>query len=129
MEFALGAGVLVLPVAMLVLVFPTWIERQSAARLAAQEAARAVVLADDCADGRRSAALLVEEIAANHELADGLTLTQPAGCAGELARGAIVTATVTVQMPLTAIPLIGRAGGFSWTVSHSERVDQYRSLP
>jgi hypothetical protein len=41
-ELALGVGLLVFPVAMLVLTLPTWSERQASARAIAREMARTV---------------------------------------------------------------------------------------
>lgn len=126
LELALGVGLLVLPIAALVIVFPTWAERQSMARLAAQEAARTVVLADDWAAGTEAGGRLAHQIARNHELEpDDLSIS----FTGSLARGAVVRASVTVAFPLVAVPGIGDAGGWSWTVTHAERVDDYRSFP
>lgn len=125
-EFALGVGVLVLPVALLVLSLPTWVERQSAARLAAQEAARAAVLADSMAAGTAAGQAAAAQVAVNHAIdpAD-LTVTFTGG----VARGQELTATVTARFPALAIPGIGDAAGFTWAVHHTERVDAYRSIP
>lgn len=131
-EFVAGVALLVLPVAMLVAVFPAWAERQSMARLAAAEAAREAVRADDVAAGIASAEQLAARIAANHGVApDEFTVTvdlpvDPAS--GRPARGAMVVVTARVQIPLVAVPLVGQAGGFSWTVTHQARIDDYRSL-
>lgn len=124
-EFALGVGVLVLPIALMVLTFPTWSERQSMGRLAAQEAARAIVLADSMDRGYLTAQAVVAEIAANHRLDGSATL---AAVQGSLGRGGVVTTTVRVVFPLTEFPGLGSVGSFTWDVSHSEQVDPYRSL-
>lgn len=124
-EFALGVGVLLLPVAILVLTFPTWVERQSLARLAAQEAARTVVLAHDYTAGVAAGAELAQQVAVNHGLAaDELQVA----FTGSLQRGATVTAIVTVRIPAAAFPGIGSVGAMSWTTSHTEHVDRYRSF-
>lgn len=126
-EFALGAGLLLLPVAMLVLVLPTLSERQSMARLAAQEAARVMVVGDDWAASAATARAMAARIAENHELpASDLSLALEPGA---LVRGGEVTAAATVQMPLVIVPGIGPVGGVGWTVRHTEPVDAYRSLP
>lgn len=125
-EFALGIGLLVLPVALMVLVFPTWTERQSMARLAAQEAARSVVLADDFAAGSAAGTALAQEIAANHDLAGTIEAVE---FSGSLERGATVEATVRVTIPWPAVPFFGSGGGISWSVRHAEQVDAYRSFP
>lgn len=125
-ELALAVGLLVLPVAILVVSLPVWIERQSAARVAAQEAARAVVLADSWAEGTRRGALVAEQVASNHGIPPGEVSV---GFRGELERGAEVAALVRVRMPALALPAIGAVGEWSWTVSHTEQVDLYRSFP
>lgn len=125
-EFALGVGVLILPVALLVLSLPTWVERQSAARLAAQEAARAVVLADSLPAGLAAGETAAAQVAENHGIEPGdftVSLT------GDLTRGEAITATVRARFPALALPGFGDAAGFSWTVTHTELVDAYRSLP
>ena len=48
---------------------------------------------------------------------------------GDAGRGGLVTANVTVQMPVISIPGIGGLGSVSWTVHHTEQVDLYRSFP
>lgn len=125
-ELAMGVGVLLLPVAVLVLLLPTWVERQSMARLAAQEAARAVVLADSDASARTAAEEAARTIAANHGLGQDLRTVE---VSGGLVRGGTVTATVRVRVPLTALPFAGDVGGFTVTARHREPVDRYRSFP
>jgi hypothetical protein len=43
------------------------------------------------------------------------------------ARGGLLTAAVTVRMPAVAVPLLARAGAWSWTATESVRIDDYRS--
>lgn len=125
-EFALGVGVLVLPVALLVLLLPTWVERQSAGRVAVREAARTVVLADTMADGVRAGEEAVARVAANHGI-------DPADFsvtfAGSLDRGSAVTATLDVRFPATGFPGLGEVGAFTRRLTHTELVDTYRSFP
>ena len=52
LELAAGVAVLVLPVVMLVASLPGWFDRQSTARQAAREAARAITLAGWCDEAR-----------------------------------------------------------------------------
>lgn len=125
-EFALGVGLLLLPVAVLVLTFPTWAERQSLARLAAQEAARTVVLAADPATGHQAGTALAYRIAANHGAADAITAITYAGAP---VRGGSITATVTVTIPLPGLPPFDLLPTPTWTTSHTEPIDPYRSLP
>jgi len=124
-ELPLGLLLLV-PAALLVLTVATWFERAAAARTAADEAARTVVLSDSWDQGAADAQAVVDEIAANYDLDPGdLTLQLD----GDLTRGGTVTAHVTVHVPAAAIPLLGGIGNFDRTVSHTEQVDQYRSIP
>jgi hypothetical protein len=123
-EFALGVGVLVLPVALLVLTLPGWVERQMVARLAAQQAARLVVLEGEA--DVAAVARLVDGIAANHGVPAGDVAVE---VAPSPAPGAVVTAAVTVRVPVAVVPGFGPAGGFTLRAAHSVRVDDYRSLP
>lgn len=124
-ELPLGMLLLV-PATLVALTAASWHERATAARAAADEAARAVVLADTWDQGVTDAQALVDEVAANHDLNPGdLTLQLD----GDLTRGGSVTAHVTVTMPAASIPLVGDVGSFARTVDHTENVDRYRSFP
>lgn len=125
-EFVLGVAVLLLPAVLLVVSLPTWVERQSAGRVAAREAARTVVVADTLSAGVAAGEQAAAEVAANHAIPPDdvdITLT------GRLDRQGAVTATVTLRVPGIAVPGMGGTGGFTWTTTHTERVDRYRSLP
>jgi hypothetical protein len=136
-EWTIGLGLLLMPVAILVLTIGTWGERTNVARLIAQEAARAVVLADDWQSGTGAALALADEIAANHGLGEiacagaGCMTVSIAGTLGnELVRGNEVIVTVAVPIPAVAIPLIPeRWTEMTYTAEHTERVDDFRSLP
>jgi len=126
LELALATGLLVLPLTIMVLTFPTWIERQSLARSSAQEAARTVVLADSWEQGTAEATALVERMAAGYRLStDDVSVR----FTGSLERGAAVTATVTVNVPAANLPFIASVGSWSLSGSDTEKVDQYRSFP
>lgn len=125
-EFALGVGLLLLPVAVLVLTFPMWAERQSLARLAAQEAARTVVVAGDPAGGHAAGTALAHRIAANHGAPDAITAVSYEGAP---VRGGSVTAVVTVAVPVPDLPVFGAVADVAWTTRHTERVDPYRGFP
>jgi len=115
-----------LPVFIIVVSAPSWVERLLFARTAAQEAARAVVLADSWSEGQTQAGRVVDEVAANHDVPPGL---MSLALSGELERGATVTATVTVQTPTLSIPFVTTVGSTTLSSTHSEVVDHYRSLP
>ena len=118
--------VAMIPVFVIVMSVPSWVERMSFARVAAQEAARAVVLADSWEEGQAQAGDLVTEIAANYDVPTGLSSL---ALSGELERGATVTATVSVQTPTLTIPFVTTVGSTTLSSTHTEIVDHYRSLP
>jgi hypothetical protein len=126
-ELALGIGLLLVPVALLVVTLPTWSERQTTARSIAREVSRVVAVAGTC---DRSGALEL-----GHDMARNLGLPPrdidvQLDCASgaRLPRGGSVRASVTVTVPAVALPGIGSVGAWSWTAHHSEPVDQYRSF-
>lgn len=132
-ELALGVGVLVLPIAVLVAVLPTWAERQATARTAAAEAARAVAVADSYPAGVARARTLAGRIAANRGLGQEVAAVELRGGDadgdGVPDRDGAVTASVTVHVPLTPLPGMSPAGGFAISAAHTEPIDAYRSFP
>lgn len=126
LELILGAGLLLLPVAAALAVLPTWAERQSAARLAAQEAARTIATAATWQAGVAAADVIAAQVIANHGM-------DPADLhidyAGSLSRVGRVTATATITIPAIVLPGLGQVAAASWTVVHREPVDVYRSFP
>jgi len=132
-EFALAAGVMLLPVALAVLAFGPWSEKRVMTEAAAAEAARAAVISLDLDEGRD----MVAEIAMNHGVAEsdvrlGWCDAEPApldtpstGCT--FGRGTQVRAVVRVWTPLIATPW-GPVGGVWVTGVHVEPIDLYRSL-
>jgi hypothetical protein len=124
-ELALGIALLVLPVMVLVLVIPIWVERQGMARTAAQEAARAAVVHTDQRAADAAARQAAAEVVSNRgypqeDLAE-VEVT------GRLTRGGLVTATVHVRVPLVRIPGLGSVGGFTISAAQTEPVDAFRS--
>jgi len=127
-ELAAGIGLLLVPVACLVLTLPTWSERQTTARAIAREVGRSTAVSGRC--DQAAAVVLTREMAANLGL-DPADATVTLDCApgARLARGASVTARVTVQVPAVDVPGIGSVGAWTWTAAHTETVDPYRSYP
>lgn len=126
LELVLAVGLLLVPLACLVLVLPTWVERQSMARLAAREAARTVALAASWDAGAQAAADAARRIAGAH----GVTPEEiDVALGGNLEPGASVVATVTVTMPAVVVPGVASLGAWSWSTAHAEPVDTYRSWP
>lgn len=124
-ELALALGLLLLPVGLAVAVLPAWPERQTVARAAATEAARATVLADSWEEGSAAGEAAVAQAAANQGFGPGDVAVS---WSGALERGADVTVRVTVRMPAVRIPGLATLASWSWTASHTERVDDYRSF-
>lgn len=119
-EFPILVGLLLIPFGMLILSVPTWIERQTAARDAAAESARYLVLAGP--EGMDSAAQIVHEIEAGYGLPAGsLELEMPAA----FVAGQPLSVTVRVVIPAADIPLLGSFGDTSWTATHIERYPDY----
>ncbi|MCZ7530798.1 MAG: hypothetical protein M5U31_10905 [Acidimicrobiia bacterium] len=125
LELALGIGLLLLPVSMLVLTFPTWSERQATATVAASDAARRAALSEDTPAARAEAETAVTLIFAGHGLDD--TDVDVSWERNGPSRGGTVTAHVTVRMPALAVPGIGDVGAWQWTATHTEQRDAYRS--
>lgn len=123
-EFVAAVGLLLLPTAMLVASIAPWVQRQAVARSVAREVARDAVVATTL-DERRA-----DDIAARMAGTAGLG---PEALQVEIdgvpTRGGLVTATVTVDIPVTVIPGLVELGAVAWTVHHTEAVDLYRSLP
>jgi len=122
-ELVLGLGLLVLPVALLVLMLPIWISRQNLARLAAQQGARVAVVSESQEQGAAAARASV----AGAGLDPGKDLTLNFEPASSFAPGGLVIVDVTIDAPVLAIPFLGTAGSFRVEARFSERVDPYRS--
>lgn len=123
-ELVTVAGLILLPTVALTALLPIWIERQSLARLAAQETARTVALADNAAAGLHRADELTDELAANHgaDPHDDLAVEID----GEHRRGGEITATATITVPALPVPFVSTPT-FTLAHSHTERIDDYRS--
>lgn len=133
-EFALAVGVLLLPVALVVLSFGPWLERRVVARAAAAEAARVAVVELDLSAGTD----MVSRVITGHGLdmnsarlgwcgSSPTAIGAPAGSC-PLTRGSTAEATVQLWVPLLDTPW-GAVGGLWASASHNEPVDLYRSLP
>lgn len=132
-EWTIGIGLIVLPVAVMVASLAPWFHQASMARTMAQEAARILVLADDWEVGTEQAAVLARQIAQNHGVDDAGWCEGGSGCVsvrfeGDLVRTGEVMVIVSVPMQGITVPFIGSALGFQWSTEHSERVDDYRSF-
>ena len=126
-ELALGIGLLLFPVAMLVLTLPNWSERQSVARAIARETGRSLVISGSCDHGEADE---ISNVMARNLGVDPSDVEVSLECSpGRLPRGGELTVRATVRLPGVVIPGIAHVGGWSWTASHVEPVDPYRSFP
>lgn len=125
MELPLLIALVLIPLGLLVITVPTWIERQHAARVAASEAGRAIVTsASD--DPFADADAVVAAVALGHGLPAG-ALELEVGSV--LARGVPVTVEVTVEIPAVRLPGLSSLAPVRWTASHTERYPDLAELP
>lgn len=126
-EMILVLGIILLPLLAGIAQLPRWVDAMSTANLAAQEAARQVVLADSLDEGISAGRLIVATVVDNRGMDVGSV--EDVAFAGDLMRGDTVTVTVTLQVPPVVLPGFGPVGGtISLTRSASERVDDYRQI-
>lgn len=123
-EWPLAVFLLLVPIAAMVTLLPKWSERQTVVRDAAATAARVAVLERD-PDRAMSAGEDAAERTATNFGVDPADLT--VSWSGDLSRGGAITATVTVRMPVAVFPGFGSVDAWSWSSSHTERVDDYGS--
>ena len=126
-ELALGIGLLVFPVAALVMTLPGWSERQAAARQVAREVARFTAVSGSCdvAAAQRHAQAGVRGLGLDPS---DIEVALDCDAGASLARGGGLTARVGIHMPAVAIPGIMALGAWHWTAAHTEVVDPYRSF-
>jgi hypothetical protein len=127
-EFAVGVGLLVIPVALVVLTLPGWSERQATARAVGREVARHAArdgVCDLSAARAIGASMAVNLGVPSHDLVVDLACVDGA----ELPPGGDVEAEVTVAMPAVQLPGIGAVGAWSWTARHREPIDRYAAAP
>lgn len=126
-EMVLVLAIIVLPLLSGIAQIPRWVDARSTADLAAQEAVRAMVLADTWDEGRIAAERVVATIADNRGLDVGDI--EDVSIVGDLNRGGTVTVTVILQVPPIVLPGVGPIGGeISLSRSASERVDDFREF-
>ena len=132
-EFGLAVGLLLLPVAVVVMAFGPWSERRVAAEAIAAEATRAAVLDLSTTSGVSTVNAHVSGLGLDPELvrvgwcgASPGPLASPAGSC-TMGRGSVVSMTVELWAPLINTPW-GAVGGVWVSADHSEPIDLYRSL-
>lgn len=131
-EWVVALGLIMLPMVMLVASIAPWIARQTMAREISQEAARAIVLAEDLTTGRTSAERLAESVLANYGLTRedfGFVSIHLEPESDSLVRGVDVVVESRVRVPALTIPGFGAVAEIWWHTSHVEHVDDFRSFP
>lgn len=120
-EFPMVIGLVLIPFGMLAISASTWVERQTAARDAAGESARALVISTG--ETSVSPAQIVQQIESGYGLAPGtLRAEVPEGA---IVPGESVTVNVTVEIPALVVPILGNIGSVDWTAEHTERIPDY----
>lgn len=117
-ELPLVIGLVLIPLGLLVLHVPVWIEHQHIAREAAAEAARSIATAtsgDAAADAQR----VVDSVAASHGLDRGALRLRIEPGPND------VTARVTVRIPGARLPGLRSVTAVDWTASHRERLPDF----
>ncbi len=125
-ELALGLGVILIPVAILVLSVAPVFEHNNFARRAAAEAARTLVLATGSPEDEARA--VVRDLAAGFGIDQALV--EVSFCGGEgcvLARGSVASVEVSVVVPQVSVFL--PVGDMTVRATHGEQIDPYRSRP
>ncbi len=126
-EMVLVLGLILLPLLAGIAQIPRWVDAKSAVDMAAQEAARTMVLADSWAAGRDAAEVVVAMVLENRGVDVGAVETVEVR--GDLVRGGAIAVTVTVRVPPVVLPGFGPVGGsISLSRSATERVDDYRQI-
>ncbi len=126
-EMILVLGLILLPLLAGIAQIPRWVDAKSTADLAAQEAAREMVLADSWDEGRSAADLVVATVVENRGMDVGSI--SDVDIVGDLQRGGTVTVTVSIEVPPVVLPGFGPVGGtINLSRSATERVDDYRQI-
>lgn len=120
-ELPLAVGVLLLPVAALVMTLPRWPEAKTIAITIAQEAATLYADAPNRESAAAAAQAAVDTAATNY----GLAIT--AAIPDTWCRGCLATITVTIEVPAIDVPIIGSTGLFEYTATATARIGDYRS--
>lgn len=126
-EMILVLGLILLPLLAGIAQIPRWVDAKSTADLAAQEAARTMVLADSTSAGRSAAENVVVAILENRGLDVGYL--EAVDVRGDVVRGGTIAVTVTIRVPPVILPGFGPVGGsITFSRSATERVDDYRQI-
>lgn len=124
-------GFLLLPALIFLIQIPGWVDARSTAELAAQEAARQVVLSPDLATGFAAGDAIARQIVTNHgfEVSAIESISYTIDPPGTPVPGQefTVTAFVRMETPPIVVPFVGSLSiGPAYTGEHVELFDVYR---
>lgn len=130
--WVIGMALVVVPLAVLVLVLSSWFSAVTTATGLAQDIARTMARSSDWNSGMQKVEMRAIQVAGTRRFGMGRRCGDRClewDVTGNVTRGATVTARVTVRMPAFVVPFLGVEPRLSWSSFHSERVDDFRSLP
>lgn len=104
---------------------PQWPERQSGARGAAAEAARAAVLVDRPGEVEGVARAVASEVLTNYGISSG---QYSVSVDGGLERGERIKVTVSIRLPVISMPFGPDIASRTYEATASEDVELYREI-
>lgn len=127
-DLVLVSAFILIPFAMLLLSFPVRMEYRSMADAAAREAVRACATAFDPAAGQGRAEAVARQILAERGPATGATVVA-IDCRTAWAPGGVVSARVSLDVPVIDVMGIWTVASWTITGSYREQMEPYRSTP
>jgi len=125
-EWVAAIVLLLIPMVLLGAGISRWPERQQIARAAAGEGARAAVQADTALEAFQLANEVADEVALNYGVTPSDMTVRIENPVWE--RGEDLTVTITIAMPALDIPGMGSWDPGSWSVSSTQRIEDFRGL-
>ncbi|MDE0709640.1 MAG: hypothetical protein OXH89_04335 [bacterium] len=127
-DLVLVSAFILIPFAMLLLSFPIRMEYRSMADAAAREAVRACATAFDPATGQERAEAVARQVLGERGPAPGATVVS-IDCQTAWAPGGVVSARVSLDVPVIDVMGIWTVGWWTITSSYREQMEPYRSVP
>ncbi len=127
-DLVLVSALILIPFAMLLLSFPIRMEYRSMADAAAREAVRACATAFDPDTGQDRAEAVARQILGERGPAPGATVVST-DCRTAWAPGGVVSARVSLDVPVIDVMGIWPVGSWTITSSYREQMEPYRSVP
>lgn len=126
LSYLLVSVFILIPVGLLALSIPIYLEYRTLGETAAQQAVRAYTTASSDTEGRARSEAAVEQVANTTTLSpEDMTVT----ISGPTEPDAVVTATVTYEIPAINIFGIGSLGTLTVEHSYTEHLGTFRETP